>query len=143
MGDLNMRYVAAALLASLGGGEVNAEAIERILSSVGVEADKKQLEIVVKQLAGKSVDELMAAGAGKLASMGGEVVVPPLPALQLVKLLPLLLLRRRRKKSLRRKKMMTWDSVFSTRILSFQPSCLVRSNGWSLYKTPLKIVDFY
>jgi len=69
--DLNMRYVAAALLASLGGGEVNAEAIERILSSVGVEADKKQLEIVVKQLAGKSVDELMAAGAGKLASMGG------------------------------------------------------------------------
>ena len=62
---------ASYLISAIEGGEVNAEAIERILSSVGVEADKKQLEIVVKQLAGKSVDELMAAGAGKLASMGG------------------------------------------------------------------------
>merc|ERR1712096_169321 len=45
--------------------------VEKILSSVGVEADKTQLAIVVKQLAGKSVEELIAAGSGKLASMGG------------------------------------------------------------------------
>jgi len=66
-----MRYVAAALLAALGGNEINAATIEKILSSVGVEADKKQLDIVVKQLAGKSVEELMAEGLPKLAAVGG------------------------------------------------------------------------
>merc|ERR1712105_562335 len=69
--DLNMRYVAAALLATLGGNEVNEVNVEKILSTVGVEADKTQLAIVVKQLAGKSVEELIAAGSRKLASMGG------------------------------------------------------------------------
>merc|ERR1712105_270500 len=62
---------AAALLATWGGNEVNEVNVEKILSSVGVEADKTQLAIVVKQLAGKSVEELIAAGSGKLASMGG------------------------------------------------------------------------
>jgi len=66
-----MRYVAAALLASLGGNEVTADSIKAILSSVGVESDDKSLDIVVKQLAGKSVEELVAAGLPKLASMGG------------------------------------------------------------------------
>jgi len=69
--DLNMRYVAAALLASLGGAEVTADSIKAILSSVGVESDDATLATVVKQLAGKSVEELIAAGAPKLASMGG------------------------------------------------------------------------
>jgi len=69
--DLNMRYVAAALLASLGGSEVTADSIKAILSSVGVESDDATLATVVKQLAGKSVEELIAAGAPKLASMGG------------------------------------------------------------------------
>jgi len=66
-----MRYVAAALLASLGGNEVTADSIKAILSSVGVESDDKTLAIVVKQLAGKSVEELVAEGLPKLASMGG------------------------------------------------------------------------
>jgi len=66
-----MRYVAAALLAALGGGAIDAATIEKILSSVGVEADKTQLDIVVKQLAGKSVEELMAEGLPKLAAVGG------------------------------------------------------------------------
>ena len=81
-----MRYVAAALLASLGGKlaslsvlikcmnmlgqDITADSIKSILSSVGVEADDKNLAIVVKQLAGESVDELMAEGLPKLASMG-------------------------------------------------------------------------
>merc|ERR1712128_327926 len=69
--DLNMRYVAAALLASLGGAEVTADSIKAILSSVGVESDDATLATVVKQLAGRSVEELIAAGAPKLASMGG------------------------------------------------------------------------
>merc|ERR1712106_1072247 len=69
--DLNMRYVVAALLASLGGAEVTADSIKAILSSVGVESDDATLATVVKQLADKSVEELIAAGAPKLASMGG------------------------------------------------------------------------
>merc|ERR1712083_522589 len=69
MGDLNMRYVAAALLAALGGEEISAANIEKILSSVGVESDAASLKVVVDQLAGKSVEEVMAEGRTKLASM--------------------------------------------------------------------------
>ena len=39
-----MRYVAAALLLQLSEQEVTAEAIGKILGSVGVETDKKNLE---------------------------------------------------------------------------------------------------
>ena len=38
-----MRYVAAALLCSMGENEVSAANMEKILSSVGVEADKERL----------------------------------------------------------------------------------------------------
>eukprot|EP00088_Acartia_fossae_P040365 TRINITY_DN4203_c0_g1_i2.p1 TRINITY_DN4203_c0_g1~~TRINITY_DN4203_c0_g1_i2.p1 ORF type:complete len:112 (-),score=77.57 TRINITY_DN4203_c0_g1_i2:193-528(-) len=64
-----MRYVAAALLTALAGKDITAANIEAILSSVGVEVDKANLDIVVKNLAGKSIDELMAEGSTKLASM--------------------------------------------------------------------------
>ncbi len=40
-----------------------------VSSSVGVEVDKANLDIVVKEMAGKSVEELIAAGSTKLASM--------------------------------------------------------------------------
>lgn len=65
-----MRYVAAYMLAVLGGSEnpKNAD-IEKILSSVGIEADSERLTKVVKELNGKSVDELIAAGREKLSSM--------------------------------------------------------------------------
>ena len=53
------------------GNEVTAASIKAILSSVGVESDDATLAIVVKQLAGKSVNELIAEGFPKLASMGG------------------------------------------------------------------------
>merc|ERR550519_2829459 len=66
-----MRYVAAALLCSMGEQEVTAANVAKVLSSVGVEADKEKLKLVVAACKGKSLDELMAAGAGKLASMGG------------------------------------------------------------------------
>jgi len=66
-----MRYVAAALLASLGESEISAATIEKILSSVGVECDKASLETVLKNMAGKSPADLIAEGSGKLASMGG------------------------------------------------------------------------
>ena len=65
-----MRYVAAYLLAVLGGLESPKNAdIEKILSSVGIEADGERLTKVVKELNGKSIDDLIKAGREKLSSM--------------------------------------------------------------------------
>merc|ERR550517_1400636 len=69
--DLIMRYVAAALLCAMGENEISAANMEKILSSVGVEADKERLIQVVAACKGKSTEELIAAGLPKLASMGG------------------------------------------------------------------------
>merc|ERR1712112_542483 len=69
--DLIMRYVAAALLCSMGEQEITAANIEKILSSVGVEADKEKLTVVVNACKGKSTEELIAQGAPMLASIGG------------------------------------------------------------------------
>merc|ERR1712080_686905 len=55
--------------AALGGEDINAANIEKILSSVGVEADAASLKVVVDQLAGKSIEEVMAEGRSKLASI--------------------------------------------------------------------------
>ena len=44
--DLIMRYVAAALLCAMGENEISAANMEKILSSVGVEADKERLNQV-------------------------------------------------------------------------------------------------
>ncbi|XP_069030568.1 ribosomal protein, large P2, like [Embiotoca jacksoni] len=73
-----MRYVAAYLLSALGGNESPAtKDIKKILESVGIEADDTRLEKVISELKGKNVDEVIAAGYGKLASMpaGGAVAV--------------------------------------------------------------------
>merc|ERR1719195_1507432 len=72
-----MRYVAAALLCSMGENEVSAANMEKILSSVGVEADKERLAQVVAACKGKSTEELIAAGLPKLASMGGGGAAAP------------------------------------------------------------------
>merc|ERR1719516_23815 len=74
--DLKMRYVAAALLAALGGNDINAENITKILSSVGVEVVQSQLDLVVKELAGKNIDEIAEAGREKLASMPAGGAAP-------------------------------------------------------------------
>ncbi|XP_033219274.1 60S acidic ribosomal protein P2 [Belonocnema kinseyi] len=65
-----MRYVAAYLLAVLGGKTgPNQTDIEKILSSVGIEADAEKLKKVISELNGKSIDELIAQGREKLSSM--------------------------------------------------------------------------
>ena len=79
--DLNMRYVAAALLAALGGGEPSAANIKSILSSVGIEADADAADKVAAELAGKNLEELIAEGSSKLGSMpssggGGGAAAP-------------------------------------------------------------------
>ena len=66
-----MRYVAAALLLKLAGEDASAEKIEKILGSVGVECDKTNMDLVLKNIAGKDLEELMAEGTEKLASVGG------------------------------------------------------------------------
>ncbi|XP_078041114.1 ribosomal protein LP2 [Augochlora pura] len=80
-----MRYVATYLLAVLGGKtSPNQNDIEKILSSVGIESDPEKLKIVISSLNGKNIDELIALGREKLASMpvggGGAVASAAAPA---------------------------------------------------------------
>ena len=57
-----MRYVAAYLLASLGKGEVSNGDLTAILTSVGIDADAAKIQIIMDQMKGKSVDEVLAEG---------------------------------------------------------------------------------
>jgi len=65
-----MRYVAAYLLAVLGGKNKPSQAdVEKILGSVGIEVDSERLKKVLGELSGKDLEQLIEAGRGKLASM--------------------------------------------------------------------------
>jgi len=78
-----MRYVAAYLLAALGGHAKPSQAdIEKILSSVGIEVDAEKLAKVLKELGGKDLEQLIEQGRSKLASMpsAGGVAVAAAPA---------------------------------------------------------------
>jgi len=58
-----MRYVAAYLLAVLGGNDKPSESdIKKILSSVGIDADSVCLKKVISELKDKNVDEVISAG---------------------------------------------------------------------------------
>jgi len=57
-----MRYVAAYLLASLSGKEPSSDEIEKVLSSVGIESDSSKVSLVIKELKGKNVDEVIESG---------------------------------------------------------------------------------
>uniref|UniRef100_H2Y4S4 Large ribosomal subunit protein P2 n=1 Tax=Ciona savignyi TaxID=51511 RepID=H2Y4S4_CIOSA len=73
-----MRYVAAYLLAALGGNESpSGNDIKNILGSVGIDVDDDKLNMVLSQLKGKNLEEVIAAGNEKLASVpsgGGGAV---------------------------------------------------------------------
>ncbi len=72
-----MKYLAAYLLAQTAGTEEPSAAdITGILTSVGIEVDKAQLKKVVDALAGKNVEELIAEGSKKLASMPSAGAAP-------------------------------------------------------------------
>ncbi|KAB5584098.1 hypothetical protein PHYPO_G00103510 [Pangasianodon hypophthalmus] len=76
--DLKMRYVAAYLLAVLGGNtNPSSKDIKNILGSVGIEAEDERLNKVISELNGKDINEVMNAGLSKLASVpaGGAVAV--------------------------------------------------------------------
>ncbi|KAM4612905.1 60S acidic ribosomal protein P2 [Polymixia lowei] len=74
-----MRYVAAYLLAVLGGNtNPSSKDIKAILGSVGIEADDERLNKVISELNGKDINEVMNSGLSKLASVpaGGAVAAP-------------------------------------------------------------------
>ncbi|XP_063329602.1 60S acidic ribosomal protein P2 [Pelmatolapia mariae] len=74
-----MRYVAAYLLAVLGGNaSPSAKDIKSILDSVGIEADDERLNKVISELNGKDINEVVNSGLSKLASVpaGGAVAAP-------------------------------------------------------------------
>lgn len=75
-----MRYVAAYMLAILGGNKAPTEAdLKKILGSVGVEYNPEQSKKVVSELSGKNLDELIQEGNKKLATIpsgGGGAAAP-------------------------------------------------------------------
>ncbi|XP_028915263.1 60S acidic ribosomal protein P2 [Ornithorhynchus anatinus] len=73
-----MRYVAAYLLAVLGGNDSPAlKDLKKILDSVGIETDDERLKKVIGELNGKNIEDVIAQGNSKLASLpsGGAVAV--------------------------------------------------------------------
>ncbi|EEF33307.1 60S acidic ribosomal protein P2A [Ricinus communis] len=73
-----MKIVAAYLLAVLGGNtSPSAEDLKEILGSVGIDADEDRIGLLLSQVKGKDITELIAAGREKLASVpsGGGVAV--------------------------------------------------------------------
>ncbi|CCX13538.1 60s acidic ribosomal protein-domain-containing protein [Pyronema domesticum] len=72
-----MKHLAAYLLLTLAGNaSPSAEDVKAVLSSVGVEADADRLEKLISELAGKSIDELIAEGSSKLASVPSGGAAP-------------------------------------------------------------------
>ncbi|KAK4779532.1 hypothetical protein SAY87_015638 [Trapa incisa] len=74
-----MKVIAAYLLAVLGGNDSpSAGDLKKILGSVGIEADDDRVELLLSEVKGKDITELIAAGREKLASVpsgGGGVAV--------------------------------------------------------------------
>nr|XP_014337701.1 PREDICTED: 60S acidic ribosomal protein P2 isoform X2 [Bos mutus] len=77
-----MRYIASYLSAALGGNSSpSAKDIKKILDSVGIEADDDRLNKVISELHGKNIEDVIAQGIGKLASVpaGGAVAISAAP----------------------------------------------------------------
>ncbi|RKF63226.1 60S acidic ribosomal protein P2 [Erysiphe neolycopersici] len=65
-----MKHLAAYLLLVLGGNASPTEDdITKVLASVGVEPEKERVSKLLSELEGKDINELIAAGSAKLASV--------------------------------------------------------------------------
>ncbi|KAF7884896.1 uncharacterized protein EAE98_000365 [Botrytis deweyae] len=74
-----MKYLAAYLLLTIGGkASPSAKDITTVLESVGIEIDQERLDTLIKELDGKDINELIAEGSSKLASVpsGGAGAAP-------------------------------------------------------------------
>ncbi|KAJ3168399.1 60S acidic ribosomal protein P2 [Geranomyces variabilis] len=68
--SIKMKLLAAYMLATLGGNNSPSAAdVKKILSSVGVDAEEERLTKLISELNGKDINELIAEGSKKLASM--------------------------------------------------------------------------
>nr|CAD1833954.1 unnamed protein product [Ananas comosus var. bracteatus] len=115
-----MKVVASYLLAVLAGNSApSAEDLRSILESVGAEVEEERIELLLSEVKGKDITELIASGREKFASVpsgggvaavavaaGGEAA-PPLPRQ------PRRSPRRRRRSRRRRSRMRIWDSACS------------------------------
>ncbi|KAK4392085.1 60S acidic ribosomal protein P2 [Sesamum angolense] len=115
-----MKVIAAYLLAVLGGNaSPSADDLKDILSSVGAEADDDRIELLLTQVKGKDITELIAAGREKLASVpaGGGAVAVAAPSAGGGGAAAPAAAEPKKKRKLRRKRnqMMTWASVSLTR----------------------------
>ncbi|XP_006358327.1 60S acidic ribosomal protein P2-like [Solanum tuberosum] len=64
-----MKVIAAYLLAQLGGNSnPSSNDLKKILNSVGAEIDDVKIELLLSQVEGKDINELIAAGKQRLAS---------------------------------------------------------------------------
>ncbi|KAM8975169.1 uncharacterized protein RCH25_048955 [Pelodytes ibericus] len=76
-----MRYVAAYLLAALGGNNnPSAKDLKKILSSVGIEADDERVNKVISELGGKDLESVVNSGLSKLSSVPCGAAVAAAPA---------------------------------------------------------------
>ncbi|KAM7190268.1 ribosomal protein 60S [Naviculisporaceae sp. PSN 640] len=65
-----MKHLAAYLLLGLGGNtSPSASDVKKVLESVGIEADDERLDKLISELEGKDINELIAEGSAKLASV--------------------------------------------------------------------------
>ncbi|KAG5363590.1 60S acidic ribosomal protein [Yarrowia sp. B02] len=72
-----LKYLAAYLLLNAAGNaSPSAADIEKVISSVGIEVDSERVAALLKDLEGKSVDELVAEGTEKLASVPSGGAAP-------------------------------------------------------------------
>ncbi|KAL1965975.1 hypothetical protein VTN77DRAFT_4915 [Rasamsonia byssochlamydoides] len=77
-----MKHLAAYLLLGLAGNtSPSAADIKGVLESVGIDADEERLEKLISELEGKDIQELIAEGSTKLASVpAGGAAVAAAPA---------------------------------------------------------------
>ncbi|KAH0582854.1 hypothetical protein H2248_010759 [Termitomyces sp. 'cryptogamus'] len=76
---LQMQNIAAYILLQIGGNaSPSAADVQRLLGTVGIEADMGRVNTLIAELKDKSIDELIAAGSSKLASVpsGGAGAAP-------------------------------------------------------------------
>ncbi|KAH1565013.1 hypothetical protein KXX17_003611 [Aspergillus fumigatus] len=75
-----MKHLAAYLLLALAGNtSPSSEDVKAVLSSVGIDADEERLNKLIAELEGKDLQELIAEGSTKLASVpsGGAAAAAP------------------------------------------------------------------
>ena len=77
-----MKHLAAYLLLGLGGNtSPSAADVKSVLEAVGIESDDDRLDKLISELEGKDINELIASGSEKLASVpsggsGGGAAAP-------------------------------------------------------------------